>query len=83
MDNLPFMGTVFVVIGITMIVLRRTIGIGFCKLGKLMWRNNPFQIPSEWTDEIYDERTAPRNMLILGTSLAVGGVIFWFLPKLM
>lgn len=82
MEEMPMIGTIFLVVGILMAIFRRAIGVAFCKLGKQTWKNNPFGIPAEYTDRLYDERKAPGIMLLMGVVFAAEGFLFWFLPTI-
>jgi len=81
MSKMHIVGTIFFALGILMAVFSRPFGIGFCKIGKLIWKDNPFKVPSRFTDIIYDEKRVPRIMLFLGIVFALQGVLFWFLPR--
>ncbi len=77
MNEMRVMGIVFIVLGILMATFRRSLGIGFCRIGKRIWRDNRLGVPSRFTDWIYDESKAPGIMLFLGIVFAVQGAVFW------
>ena len=74
---LHYMGIALVAIGLVTTVFARPFGVGFCRLGKRIWRGNPFGMAvQEEVDRIYDERKAPRIMRILGIVNLVQGAAF-------
>ena len=79
MSENHIVGTIFCVLGILMATFHRPFGIGFCKFGRRIWKDNPLGVPSRFTDFIYDEKQGPRIMLFLGIVFAVQGIVFWFL----
>jgi hypothetical protein len=80
MSEMHVVSIVFFVLGILMAAFCRPLGIGFCKVGKRIWKDNALGVPSRFTDFIYDEKGAARIMLFLGIVFAVQGVVFWLLP---
>ena len=83
MEQLRIASVIFVIVGITMAIYHQALGAGFAKLGKHAWKNNPFGMPEELTDEVYDDKKTPRIMLFLGIVIALQGIAFWYLPQLM
>ena len=69
---------IFVVLGIVLVIFHRPIGIGFFRLGKLVWRIRPLPMSEEIIGRAYDETRAPRIMILLGIISVVQGVIFHF-----
>ena len=85
MDDMPIAGTIFVIIGVLMMVFHRAIGTGFCRVGKHVWKNreNPLGMSQDMIERMYDEKRAPRIMLFLGVVMVVQGVFFCFFPIIM
>jgi len=76
MDLLHEVGLAFVVVGAAMALFNRPLGVGFCRVGKRVWRNSPIDPGQRALDRIYDERRAPRVMRLLGIVLILQGVFF-------
>lgn len=74
-------GTIFFVVGLLMAVFHRAVGIGFCKIGKRTWKDNPLGISTDFTDKMYDERKTPRIALLMGVIFMLEGIFFWLLPR--
>ena len=81
MSEMHLVSTVFFVLGILMAAFHHPFGIGLCKIGKRIWKDNSLGVPSRFTDFIYDEKQGPRIMLFLGVVFAVQGVVFRSLPS--
>jgi len=77
MSENHILGTIFCALGVLMATFHRPLGVGFCKVGKRIWRGNPFRVSRRF----YDEKGAPWVMLFLGVVFALEGVVFWFLPS--
>ena len=82
MERMLYVGVAFIVIGVAMAVFNRPIGVGFCRIGRHMWKNNnPFGTSSDF-DVLFDEKKVPKAMLFLGIVFAIEGVVFCFLPSM-
>ncbi|MFZ2631365.1 MAG: hypothetical protein WA081_18680 [Desulfosalsimonadaceae bacterium] len=65
-----YIGIIFVIIGLLMVVYSQTIGISFCKIGKQIWEKNTkisFFSANE-INSMYNEEKAPRIIKILGVA---------------
>jgi hypothetical protein len=81
---MPIIGVIFFALGVLMAVFHRPVGIGFCRLGKSIWSKTDVPIARDMAKEmikLYDEKKAPRIMLLLGIVFAVQGIALWFLPR--
>ena len=60
-------------IGIVLIRWNRPLAIGFCRIGKAIWRVGTFGLTDMgW---IYDENTAPKAFKLLGIVSVLQGMI--------
>ncbi len=82
MVELYVVGTVILILGILMIVFNDKMGIGFCLLGKAIFKNSPFrdQFP---VDSVYDESKAPRIFKLLGIGNIVQSPLFFLMGWLL
>ncbi len=77
MDPLVWCGPVLVVVGMLMAIFRKPVGVGFCKLGKAVWRCATFGLFD--MASLYNEREAPQIMLLLGMcNIATGMILLVF-----
>ena len=76
MIELYIVGTIILIIGILMIVFRKSWGVGFCRLGKSIFKNSPYK---EWfpIDSVYDEAKGPDKFLFLGIINIIQSPIFF------
>lgn len=67
---------IFIVLGILMVIFHRPFGIGFCRIGKIIWRSGPLPMSAELIGRAYDEKRMPGIMILLGIISIAQGVIF-------
>ena len=65
---------IFILFGCACLIFPRQIGVGFCKLGKWIWKTSTFGLTDmRW---FYPEDKAPALFRIFGLFLLAGGILF-------
>lgn len=70
------------VIGVPMVLFPRPLSVGFCRLGKAIFRSSPlaeFLVLREMVEHAYNEQRAPRIFVMLGTVYLLQGLVFLIL----
>jgi hypothetical protein len=74
-------GTTFTVLGLIIVVFRHPVAVGFCRIGKRLFKNSPKHLRTR-AEEIYNEEKAPPIIGILGAHMAIlGAYIAFVLPR--
>ena len=64
---------VLMTLGVTLAIYSKQAGVGFCRLGKTIWRINTFGLTDmRW---FYSEERAPRTMRLMGIVLCLMGIM--------
>ena len=83
MIGLVYVGAISLAIGIPMTILARPVGVGFCRLGKLLSKHSFSDVPDNGTFGVFDERQAPMRMRFLGVVFIIQGAVLLGLRMLL
>jgi len=65
---------IFILFGVACLIFPQQLGVGFCKLGKWIWKTSTFGLTDmRW---FYPEERAPSLFRIFGAFFLVGGIVF-------
>ena len=78
----PAISITFIVLGTIIIILNKFFGKKFSKFGKSIWNNAPNihkeLMPKFLVEYVYDEKKAPKIMVILGVVFIIqGGLLLY------